>query len=222
MEITFIQTADPVVYKPMLDQTSRTVKAYCERWGFQYEQFVGIKRGHLPWHASYNRMYLLKEMMDAGYTGWLFYMDADALIQDQSFDLRAYLADKADRAGIFAGYCDEVTPHNINSGGFALNFVHPTAQRLIGDFWWGAQLITDEQFAASQTWEVDLYNDQDMLCCNLAFLREQGVGDDFLFERSNYSYVNEGPFIRQLLRVKYDSPEARFEAIAKTVEIALA
>lgn len=69
MDVTFVQTADPVFYYAMLHETSRTVRAFCATNGLKYESYVGVKRGFMPWNATYNRVYMLKEMVDRGYTG---------------------------------------------------------------------------------------------------------------------------------------------------------
>ena len=101
MNVLFMQTAD-VTYRPLLELTSQTVTEYCARHQYLYESHLGIVRGYYPWHATYNRIPLLKRLLNAGYSGWVCYLDADAYIADLDFDLTAYLRDKGDFALIAA------------------------------------------------------------------------------------------------------------------------
>src|SRR3954447_11671177 len=93
-EVLVLQSADPYHYFDMLVETSRTVRHFCQTNGFRYQCVIGIKRGYYSWHATFNRIILLKELIASGYLGWVFYIDADAYIADQTFDLRAYLEEK--------------------------------------------------------------------------------------------------------------------------------
>jgi hypothetical protein len=218
MNVTFIQTSDAIFYYPMLQQTAKTVREYCIRNGFSYEQFVGIKRGTMPWHAAYNRIYMLKELVDRGVEGWVFYLDADAMITDLSFDLRDYLRDKDRYGAIFAGYINEVI-WDINSGGFAVNLSHPAGQGLIIDYYRALQNIPKPPFEESVHWERDLINDQHMLYLILQhYVSDLGFGDSYLFERTNQSHVNNGPFISQQIRHFHNSFEDRLEYIRCAVQ----
>ena len=130
MTLTFIQTADAYRYAEMAAVTSRTVRLYAQRWGGRYEQYLGVKRGDHPWHAAFNRIFMLEELLDRGVTGWVCHMDADAWIEDLAFDLPAYLAPRDHLAGLFTPSL--ATDHwwDINTGVFLLNLSHPVAREL--------------------------------------------------------------------------------------------
>ena len=87
------QTADADNYADMIAVTSMSNRHYCEMHGIAFESFRGIKRGFHPWHACFNRIVYLKEQIDAGYSGWVFYVDADAFVFDHDFDVRRIIAD---------------------------------------------------------------------------------------------------------------------------------
>lgn len=213
-----MQTADAVFYYPLLQETAKTVRAYCLRHGFDYEQYVGVKRGNVPWQASYNRVYMLKEMIDRGVEGWVLYLDADAYIHDMDFDLAAYFEERSDKAAIFAGYSLGKIPYDINSGGFAVNLSHPVGKSLILDWYETVRRIGDENFAVAVHWQHDLANDQHLLFQVLErYVESLDCGGSIIFERSNESYVNSGPFIRQHLRSMYDSFDDRMRAVKDLV-----
>ena len=218
MPVTLMQTADAIFYYPMLMETAKTVRAFCARNGFAYEQYVGIKRGHMPWQATYNRLFLLKEMVERGVEGWVLYLDADALIHDLDFDLGAYLEERSHAAAIFAGYSSCETAYDINAGGFAINLSHPVGRALIQDWYKEIAVISVDDFNKAVHWEHDLANDQHLLWNVLRhYVDDIRMPGRFIFERANHSYVNNGPFISQLLRSMYPSFEERFAALKKRV-----
>ncbi len=222
LKVKFIQTSDSLFYKRMLDATSQVVLAYCEQHQFDYESYVGIKRGILPWHATYNRIPLLKEIEASGYDGWLFYLDADAYIQDLDFDLREYLADKGHYAGIFAGHHSEGVSYTINAGGFALNLAHPVARQLILDYAKSLDDIGRRELDNSLIWGEDVPEDQLMLYRLLQnFVEQWGLEKSFLFEFPNHSHVNNGPFIRQVLRSHIGDFNDRCRHIEEAVDAIL-
>jgi hypothetical protein len=217
MKISFIQTADPIFYHSMFENTSKTVRLYCIQNGFSYEGYVGIKRGHMPWQATFNRIYMLKEMVDRGVAGWVFYLDADAYIKDMSFDLRYYLSGKSNRAGIFAGFINDVI-YDINAGGFAVNLSHPMGRALVNDYHKAVSEISDEDFNKAIFWDGEIKNDQHLLYIILRhYVEDLGLAEHFLFERTNNSYVNNGPFISQRIRSMFPSFAERVEAIGTEI-----
>lgn len=222
MDITFVQTADPIFYYRMLHETSRTVRQYCILNGLQYESYVGIKRGTMPWHSAYNRVYMLKELIERGHTGWVFYLDADAYIHDMNFDVKAYIDARRQYAGIFAGFCDLRRPYDINSGGFALNLGTVIGRQLALDYWGCVDAIPDGDYNRAVVWGKDIKEDQLMLFQLLEdYVVNRGLGEHFLFEQSNESFVNQGPFIRQSLRSHSADFPARLEGIRAEVNTIL-
>ena len=218
MKITVLQTADPIFYYPMLTETAKTVRALCARNGFSYEQYVGLKRGHMPWQASYNRIYLLKEMIDRGVEGWVLYLDADAFIHDLGFDLGAYLEERSHAAAIFAGYSTCETSYDVNSGGFAINLSHPVGKAIVIDWYRSIATVDPLTFDSAVHWEHDLGNDQHLLVGVLRhYVEELKLDSVLIFERANQSYVNNGPFVAQLLRSFFGSFAERLAAVKKRV-----
>jgi len=218
MTVTLLQTADPVFYYPMLLETSQTIRELCRRHGLQYEQYVGIKRGHMPWQATYNRVYMLKEMIDRGVEGWAFYLDADAFVRDLSFDVRTYFEERSEAAAIFAGYCNGETPYDINAGGFAINLSHPLGKALALDWYRTVASVPDEVFDGAIDWQYDLANDQHLLWGVLRdYVEDKQLAQHVIFERSNESYVNNGPFVSQHLRSMYTGYSDRLAAIKTEV-----
>lgn len=221
MTVTLLQTADAIFYYPMLLETAKTVRAFCERNGYAYEQYVGIKRGFMPWQASFNRVYLLKEMLDRGVDGWVLYLDADAFIQDLDFDLSQYLEDRADSAAIFAGYSSCEKPYDINSGGFAINLSHPIGKAIVVDWYTACMNVPSVDFNSAVHWQQDVANDQYILFKILErYVEDLGIASMLMFERANQSYVNNGPFIGQFLRSMFPSFATRLAAVkAKVAEV---
>lgn len=219
MDVTFIQTADPIFYYPILHQTSRTVRQFCIHNGFNYESYVGLKRGHMPWQSTYNRVFILKEMLDRGHRGWVYYMDADAFIGDMDFDVRAYLSDKLHLAGIFSGYCSSDRGYDINAGGFALNFAHAVTRDLVTEYWQRVVEIPDSEFNHATTWSESIIDDQAILFHILGdYVENRGWAEAFLFERANFGYTNNGPFIRQRLRSMFPDFQSREKGIKEEVD----
>lgn len=212
--ITLMQTADAIFYYPMLVETAKTVRAFCARNGFRYEQYVGVKQGHMPWQSTFNRMYMLKEMVDRDAKGWVLYLDADAFIQDLDFDLATYLEERSHKAAIFAGYSTCDISYDINAGGFAINLSHPMGKALVLDWHRRIAEVAPEVIEAAVHWEHDLGNDQHLLFLVLRhYIEDLGLNETFIFERANQSYVNNGPFITQLLRSMFPSYSERMAAL---------
>lgn len=217
MKVTFIQTSDPFRYYPMLQETSKTIRRYCQLNGLGYEQYVGVKRGHMLWQSTFNRVYMLKEMLDRGVEGWVFYLDADAFILDMGFDLVTYLSDKDRYGAIFAGHISE--RHDVNAGGFAVNLSHPAGQALVLEYHRRCEAAAaTAQYSQAISWERDVYNDQYILYLLLKdWSARFGFDDAYLIEQTNHSFVNNGPFISQLLRGLFPTFEERYDAIRKRV-----
>jgi len=152
MDIICLQTADPFDYYEMLCDTSKTVRLYCKDNGIHYHCYIGIKRGYFNWHASFNRIYMVKEILDSGFRGWILYVDADAYIANLKFDLTGYLKDKHGyamilRPGAFTGeFCD------VNIGVMLINGSSERAGRLV-DQWLTAFLqVPDGVLRRASDW----------------------------------------------------------------------
>lgn len=219
MKVRFLQTADPVVYRRMIEVTSQTVREFCARNGFEYECFLGIRRGFKPWHAALNRIPILQGYINAGYDGWVVYMDADAYIADLDFDLKAYLADKAGYA-LIAAPSNREPPQwwDINNGVFIVNLGSPKAVEFIGRVNARLDAISDDALRAEEKWS-DVVDDQGLFHETLYAMPEmQGLllSDDQEPRILNY----KSRFIQQFLRV-VGTVESRVEMLAVHVAEAL-
>ncbi len=132
MRIKFIQTADPIKYARLLEASAPSTRAFCALNGYEYEAFVGVKRGRHPWHATFNRIDLLNEALDADFDGWIVYLDADSFVVDLKFDLAACLKQHSDAPLIARAVVPEKAPTwNINAGVLIFNMKHPQTARPI-------------------------------------------------------------------------------------------
>jgi hypothetical protein len=132
LRVKFLQTADPQKYAQLLDASAPSTRAFCALNGHEYEAFIGIKRGRHPWHATFNRIDLLDDALDAGYDGWLVYLDADSFVVDLEFDLANYLEQHADAPLIARAVDPQKAPTwNINAGVLIFNMAHPQTAGLI-------------------------------------------------------------------------------------------
>ncbi|UPY36954.1 hypothetical protein [Sediminicoccus sp. KRV36] len=194
-----LQTADPVVYRGFLEVTGLVNRAYCTRQGIRYAAHIGIARGCHPWHATFNRILLLKGLLDEGFTGWLLYLDADAYVADLDFDLHGFLASRAHRS-ILGALGHNKALSDINAGVVFFNFAHQDTALILTE--WHRlflQEVTEEMLAGSTAGWSFAPNDQDLLqrvlAENLVRLWP-GIG----IEERDVFNSTKASFIRQILR----------------------
>ena len=89
--IVMLQTSDSFSYSKILNVSQRYNKSFCKLKGLCYQQFRGIKFGSWSHHAMYNRIFLIWELVASGYRGWVFYLDADAIVVDPGWDIHEFL-----------------------------------------------------------------------------------------------------------------------------------
>lgn len=214
-DILLLQSSDADVYAPMLAQSARTTKAYAERHGFRYQSFVGLKRGCLPWHASYNRIDMLMDLIRSDFQGWVFYIDVDAWIADMDFDLRAYLADKQHYALIAAPaghYRDQYW--NVNNGVVLFNLGHSFARALIAE--WERFLSRYDLAAEAKHWNVEVVDDQGMfhqILDKLPYAASQ-------IHIENKELLNSpwARFVRHAIRAEHEDFAARLALVTAEVD----
>lgn len=74
--LLILQTSDGVSdYKKMLDISESVAVAYALKWGFGYMRWDGVLRGSEPWLATFNRIYLLRQLQLQGNYDWALYLD---------------------------------------------------------------------------------------------------------------------------------------------------
>lgn len=62
-------------YSRMLDLTQGVQLAYAGEWGYSYLRWDGVIRGNRAWLATYNRIYLLYDLLKEDKHDWVLFMD---------------------------------------------------------------------------------------------------------------------------------------------------
>lgn len=217
--LIIIQTADATCYSQMLHLVGKANRYYAEKHGVRYESFVGIKRGYFPWHACFNRLFMIKELMDTGYRGWLFYLDADAYVYDLNFNVQRYLGGKENYAMVAGPGGSTGERWDINTGVFFLNLGNHAGQR-IADLWYSHFMQTsDLQLRMAANWE-DVPNDQPRLH-NILF-NDRGLTSQIYIEDRYFLNDYRSSFVRQVFRGNHTSVAKRMEMIKFDIEEVLA
>jgi hypothetical protein len=220
LRVKFLQTADPIKYSRLLDVSAPSTRAFCAIHDYEYEAFVGIKRGRHPWHATFNRINLLNEALEAGFGGWIVYLDADAFVVDLKFDLTAYLQQHANAPLIARAVIPEKAPTwNINAGVLIFNMQHPQTAWLIRtwkrsfDLWRRAGLLRLPPRLAP-------INDQILL--HWALRVNPSLVRAMRFEHPDFINGTLSSFIVQFLRADVKDFNQRISLIAERVRVAFA
>lgn len=213
LDIIVCQTADAFRYAPMLAATAPNVIEYCRRHGLAYESFVGIKRGFWNWQASFNRIIMLKEIVERGFTGWAIYLDADAYVRDLDFDLPAYLREHRACGAIVARSGSSDRPWDVNSGVAMVNCGHPLGRRLVALWTAALEAFPDDVLKQMPDWRGA--DDQEMLH---TILREHSdIAAAVRVESMDLLNSAHARFVRQRLRAQFATFDDRLQAISEEV-----
>jgi hypothetical protein len=211
-DIALLQTADAEQYLPMLEATTVVNQIYCARHHVSYSQFIGIKRGFHPWHACFNRILLIKEMIDSGFNGWLFYLDADAFVADLSYDVR-YLISEIAKPIIMAPGGLTGEHWDVNDGVMLIDLANESARDLVLAWHRDFMAISEETLRTHARWDGSLEGDQERLHRILQekehFKNCIGMADRYLFND------HKGSFVRQILRSNAVTWEERLVRVRK-------
>ncbi|MFT4117227.1 hypothetical protein [Bradyrhizobium sp.] len=218
MQVTVLQTSDQSDYLPIFNATSRTAREFCRRQALAYEGFVGVKRGLWSWHSTYNRIYMIKELLDGGYNGWLIYMDADAYIHNLDFPIAGYLATYQTLAGIFVRVSGLAPYWDVNAGVFLLNAGHPLTRKLV-ETW----IAGHESVFARQEFLTDAWPDIDLRIDDQGLLNEMLIANpewQFSLHYESQALINSmhASFLRHHMRAHTPDLAQRTTAIAGDVE----
>jgi len=212
MKVHFIQSCDPRIYIRMVNHTMPTVLEYCEKWDCTFDFFVGVRKGAKPWHAALNRVFVLKDLVNEKFDGWVIHLDADAFIFDVGFDVRHYLAER-EKYALIAAPSGVQPPHwwDINNGVFAINLSDRRGVEIVDD--WHARIaaLDDDLLRAEARW-ADVVDDQNQL--HLALESKPHLEPFVLHDVMNFN--GGARFIRQVLRAEGDM-DKRIEIIARTL-----
>lgn len=202
--VLILQTCDGNRYKPLLDATERWHRHYARQHGYDYLRVDGVVYGFKPWHAAFNRIFLLQDILQKAVYDWVLYMDADAVIVDGRRGVEEFLDDARVLVACRGATDDPNIWYNINNGIFFINMRHPQTSGLLAA-WRGLLEAVPKQVMQNEpdgifNDESKHVNDQDMLC--------QILFDTPGFKHSVKVYRGEhhnafnyhGPFMQQILR----------------------
>jgi hypothetical protein len=214
-DVLLLQTSDPHVYFDMLCLSARTTREYCRRHGLAYQAFIGVKRGFHPWQATFNRIPLLHELAEAGFAGWVLYMDADAYVADLGFDLRGYLSDKAGYAAILTPITPGVPWWDVNAGVALFNLASAEGRWLIGEWHAAFMAVGDDDLRADAGWQL-VRNDQDMLHDILR--ANEWLRPQVFLQSTELINSDSAKFVRQVLRARADGLASRMRIVQQETE----
>lgn len=211
------QTCDSENYRELLTISSQSNDAYCEKFDIAFETFVGLKRGYFPWHACFNRIVYLKEQIDAGYDGWVFYIDADAYVFDHSFDIRALLK-SFDGDFLFSPGGLTGEKWDVNDGVFLINLGSDAGKELALAWYEDFMSTSEDALRAASDWQM-VPSDQPRLhkiLRNSPHLLERLA----MVPREVFNH-EKASFVRQVLRSNASTMEERIAKLREGVAEAL-
>jgi len=217
--IILAQTAAGAEYEAMLAATAERHRQYCEANAIRLWQHVGVHRGTQSWHATFNRIEMLRELLSSDWHGWFLYLDADAVIRQMSFDIRRYLGRRQKFALVAASGGSE--DWMVNAGVFFLNLDDARA-RLIAARWIQNvdMVITDQLLEHSVSpWQPLANGDpfpDDQHLLQIILRDEPELLASTLVDRDRTFNMTGSRFIRQYLRAS-GTPAERLAAIGRTI-----
>ncbi len=217
LKIKVFQTADEEKYGDLLKISSGCNKKYCDYHKIQFETFVGIKRGFHAWHACFNRIVYLKEQIDAGFDGWVFYLDADAYVFEHKLDVRdvinSYQGDFIFSPGGLTG-----NKWDVNDGIFLINLGSIAGRELAVAWYDNFMSTSDADLESANDWQM-VPSDQPrlhhILKTNSHLLEKLAIVPREIFNNESAS------FARQVLRANASNMEERIAKLREGVRGAL-
>lgn len=200
LDVQILQTADFEQYAAMLALGRTFNEAYALRHGFRYHSHIGIKRGYFPWHATFNKIFLIHEWLMTGFRGWILYLDADAYVYDRDFDLISYLNDNSDKALIAAPGGISRHRWDINAGVLLINLNNETARHIVEDWYADIMQTSDEQLRTAKIWNLNVKGDQFRLIQILQ--KNPKYLDEISLVKRSFFNSHKATFIRHVLRVR--------------------
>ena len=218
--VVLAQSADSANYFAMLRSTARINQMFCQRQDVEYICHHGIIRGFHPWQACYNRIFLLSNLIDLGFSGWYIHLDADAWVHNVGFDIHAYLATRPGCSMIFADSWNRA-PWDVNDGIFLANCGHPDTHEIVRAWRAGAEAMDESTLRAARNWyDNDTPGDQELLH---RVLRADDARLMAHVHHEPIQFMNtpSSDVFRQLLRAQQTDPVKRLEHIQHRVAIAM-
>ncbi len=217
-----VQTCDSQAYFDLAMSTMTVNRRFAALCGAEYGMLVGLNRGAHPWHATYNRIDWLRQILACGHYGWVLYLDADAYVADLGFDLWGFLEARREHALLAVSGTDSGLPWDINIGVLFVNLADPRARRAL-ELWheaFATLLPPSVLAAAAVPFDAKVPNDQSILQGILHDNPDLATGVHLEDKRLiNSSFAR---YIRQHLRVETEDFAQRVAGIRAGVARALA
>ena len=186
-----LQTADSLKYRELLFASARYNSHWAASANWEHRLHIGSYVPFHPYQATLNRIFLLNELVDSGFKGWVLYIDADNLLITPP-PSHAELAERASSGKVFWFFNHhrredpEFNFFNINAGAFGIFVGDPTSNEVIKS--WGRfyEHNYDAAFLQSASAWGDIVNDQQSLQLILeafsdAFDLPRRIHMDFLY-----------------------------------------
>jgi len=220
--VLILQTCDGTRYKPLLDLSEKASQKYAEAHGHAYKRFDGIILGTMPWHAAFNRIYLIEEELKNKQYDWVLYMDADTYFAGLEMSLLPFITKRNYAILACRGRSNDPSIFwDINNGVVFYNLKHPALPFII-ETW--------KQKYESVPLEARNNADQKMFECMGGHLNDQSMLHEILhgfyfpvsynYQGIHYNAFNyDGPLIRQILRNPAETTlDDRIREMEKNVE----
>ncbi len=222
----FLQTAAGQLYCDMLKCTSIPNRIFCSLQGGEYRDYIGVKQGYYDWQATYNRIPMLMELINEGFTGWVIYADADAYVRDVNFDFGSYIRELPEKTILVAASGANKAPWDVNAGVFLLNLGDNLGIKLVQDWWRLLGRHAPERYLRSvvEPWGRlpsgdQILNDQTLL--HLALQNDRELLSRTWVETASLLNYSHASFIRQEIRGHHLSEHARLAALRSGCAAAL-
>jgi|BEDMetMinimDraft_2_1075160.scaffolds.fasta_scaffold05759_2 hypothetical protein len=164
-EILVIQTADAERYAPMLEVSRKYNMRFVKKNSLRYEAFIGLKRGCYPHHATFNRIHMLKELMDSGFRGWVLYLDADCIVSEPGWDIKGHLRSLRENKKVLLlhhVFPPEDPQHewsNFNAAVFAIDLAANHGRLIVESWATFYDFYGPSDYEKAKNWS-DIYHDQ--------------------------------------------------------------
>jgi hypothetical protein len=220
-DIVLVQSADAVNYFSLLRTTARINREFCLKQDVDYTCHHGIIRGFHPWQACFNRIYLLHNLIELGFTGWYIHLDADAWVRNVSFDIRTYLAECADHSMIFAKMAS-LRLWDVNDGIFLANCAHPDTQEIVVAWKQRAEEVSEDSLRAAPNWYDNHVPGDQSLLQDVLRRDDERLTAHIRYEPISFMNAPTSNVFCQLLRAQQEDPVKRLQHIQHRVALAIA
>lgn len=216
-KIKAFQTSDSEIYQDLLAISAAANEAYFKKFDVEFEKFVGLKRGFFPWHACFNRIVYLKEQLDEGYDGWIFYLDADAYVFDHSYDVRTLLNEfEGDYLFAPGGLTGE--KWDVNDGVFLINLGSDAGRELALAWYRHFMATSEDALRKASDWQM-VPSDQPRL--HEIFRNRPELLERLTMVPREIFNQEHASFVRQVLRSNASTMQERIAKLQQGVAAAL-